>query len=84
MTNGADEGAQDLIGDSGCLLLLCMGTDFFDSGFLMGGGGRRGLKSSRMLLGLEVLTTDMYLQRNLWFRMVTFPEPSTLIAHWLS
>ena len=59
---------------SGCLSLFCMGTDSFEGGFLMGEGGKEGLKSSRMLLGLAGVTTNMYLQRNLWFHRVTHPE----------
>ena len=49
VTSGAGGEARDLMGGSGCLSLLCMGTDSFEGGCLMGEGGEGGLKSSRML-----------------------------------
>ena len=60
VTNGsAGGGARDPMSGSGCLSLICVGTDSFDSGFLMSGVGKGGLKSSRMFLGLAGVTTGM-------------------------
>ena len=56
--------ARDLMGGSGCYSLLCMRTDSFEGRFLMGGSGKGGFKSSRMLLCLAGVTTGIYLQRS--------------------
>ena len=61
------------MGGSGFCSLPCMGTTSFEGGFLMGGGEKECLKSSRMLLGLAGATTGMYLQRNLQFCRVIHP-----------
>ena len=71
VASGAGGGAGDLMGGSGCLSLPCLGTDSFEGRFLMTGGWKGGLKSSRMLLGLAGVTTVTYLQRNLQFCRVT-------------
>ena len=76
MASGSAGGeARDTMSGSGFDSLPCMGTDSFDGGFLLDGGGKGGLKLSRMLLGLAGVTTGMCLRRNLRFHRVTHPEP---------